>query len=286
MEELLQEVNMNFKWHRRFFGAFLILAITSLFAAFYACDDFGLDPDFFPGIVKGQLRLSQVPPEKTDELQVYLIKEFPPRNAADLLEASTARILNFSREDSTQLVPFEIEVDALDEFGALIAVWKRVTDSEQAGVVDPFINTIGGHCNEQNEFIKINLTESQPVVEGIIIDVDLEKVNRTSRVSGTINFTGSWPEDLSNLVLVFSSSLNINLCNPPELRLLATQPTDSLNYDFPISPGAKIAILVWIKTGDAILDFRLLGFAAVNPTEETPALNVDINADFGTPMSF
>jgi len=277
---------MKVKWHRRFFGAFFILAITSHIATFYACNDFGLDADFFPGVVKGQLRLNQVLPEKTDELQVYLIKEFPPRNAADLLEASTARILNFGREDSTQVVSFEMAVDQLGEFGALIAVWKRITDSEQAGVVDPFINTIGGHCDEQNEFIKINLTESRPVVEDIIIDVDLEKVNRTSRVSGTINFTGSWPEDLSNLVLVFSNSLNINLCNPPELRLLSTKPTDSLNYDFPISPGPKIAILVWIRAGDAILDFQLLGFAAVNPTEETPALNVDINADFGTPISF
>jgi hypothetical protein len=129
---------MLFLVKRRLIGAFCILGGVAA-AVFYACNDHGLDPEYF-AIVRGELRLNGKPPAGTDELLLALVSGLSGGLNLTATKTISSRELDLQAE--TQNVPFEIETEA-DSLDAFLVIWK------EAGVpLSPIENIVGSHCAE------------------------------------------------------------------------------------------------------------------------------------------
>ncbi len=265
---------MKFKWCRRFFSAFFILAIILLLAAFYACDDVGLDENFFAS-VQGEIHIDSVVPDATDELILALMDGLTPRFT------QTISRRELSPTDSSQDVPFILEAQTGD-FDALFVIWKQ--RGQPISVIE---NLVGSYC-EDGALIPISITEDRRLVDSVSIDIGLRKVNRTANVEGVIHFNG-WPENIENLGIVFadlSLLLDQTVCNllrNADIHFLPTAQVDSLNFEFSIAPGPTIMVIAFNQVGGSILEPSIV-ISSLTAFEAFPdsSIKVETTANFGS----
>ena len=264
---------MKFKWCRRFFSAFFILAIILLLAAFYTCGDVGLDENFFAS-VQGEIHIDSVVPDATDELILALMDGLTPRFT------QTISRRELSPTDSSQDVPFILEAQTGD-FDALFVIWKQ--RGQPISVIE---NLVGSYC-EDGALIPISITEDQRLVDRVSIDIGLRKVNRTANVAGVIHFNG-WPENIENLGIVFADLSLLqdqtvcNLLRNADIRFLPTAQVDSLNFKFSIAPGPTIMVIAFNQVGGSILEPNIVT-SSLTAFEAFPdsSIKVETTANFG-----
>ncbi|MCG8603425.1 hypothetical protein MJD09_00280, partial [bacterium] len=158
---------MNLKFKPRYLVAFCLVGVLMLSVINYACNDHGLDPDFF-ALVEGELRITGVPPEGTDEVLLALVSGLSGELSLNATTTISSRELNLHAE--TQSVPFLIEAEA-DSLDAFLVIWK-----EADVPLSPIQNIVGSHC-EDGALIPIQLADNDTVVKDVAIDVSLKKVN-------------------------------------------------------------------------------------------------------------
>ncbi len=266
---------MKFKWCRRFFSAFFILTIILILTAFYACDDAGLDENFF-ATVQGEIHIDSVVPDATDELILALMDGLTPRFT------QTISRRELSPTDSSQDVPFILEAQTGD-FDALFVIWKQ--RGQPISVIE---NLVGSYC-EDGALIPISITEDQRLVDSVSIDIGLRKVNRTANVSGVVHFAGAWPDNTENLGIVFADLSLLqdqtvcNLLRNADIRFLPTAQVDSLNFEYSVAPGPTIMVIAFNQVGGSIFEPNIV-INSLTAFEAFPdsSITVETTANFGS----
>lgn len=263
---------------------FLFGGLVSWFVLHWACDK-GMDPNFFKGRIRGTVHIEKKVPPQTDEIRVYALKTFPTLDILKLLEAADSGKLPVNKTNTQQDVAFEIEVP-LEPFDAVIAIWK-----ESGKTLNPF-DVVGSYCNENYSHIPIELTELNPVVDSVDLDLDLGIVNRVARVKVDIKFEGDFPS-VAFLALTFDdeNSGPIQLCTPPQIELFDDDDTQSIQEtrrfsgEFPVSPRPT---LIRVVRARSLTNFEVIGQTTVNVTAAdsiSPAIADTIIANFDAPLS-
>lgn len=257
-------------------GAVLICILAC--ALGLKCGDFGLDSDFFEGKITGEMRLSSPLPTNTDRLAIALVKSIPPPSIVELHRAN----VTFVRGDTSQVVlPFELEAP-LEEFAAAIAIWKGV---DQPWAIS---DIVGAFCDENGQLERIELSEGNRLAENVIIDVNVSKIQRSTRIAGNINFVldsngdSQWPSDLTNLLMVFAPGGigNVSICNPPDIQTLSARNQDVVPYQFAIAPGQTAVLVVFQRASDGLLTFNVVGANLFANLQDSTVNTIDIEADF------
>lgn len=246
-------LQMESRKRRNPFTGFLPYALfCTLFAA---CSDHGVEADFFRGTVQGKLQVNSIVPAATDEIRVALVQNFPPSSLQGLI---TSGVIAADKDTAIKQQTLSFEVEApLGHYEAAIVLWKALDESFQ------LTDIIGIFGNLQRfELQPINLTAEAPVQNEVNIPLDLSRVNRTSTISGRIDFQGAWPENTSVVTLVVLRNLS-DLTNgiPPAITFI---PRDAQEFDYRVgvAPDEYSGILVaWLPVGDFDLaNVRILGF--------------------------
>jgi len=266
---------MKFKWRRRFFSAFFILTTILILAAFFACDDAGLDENFFAS-VQGEIHIDSVVPDSTDALILALMDGLTPRFT------QTISLRELSRTDSSQDVPFILEAQTGD-FDALFVIWKQ--RGQPISVIE---NLVGSYC-EDGALIPISITEDQRFVDSISVDIGLRKVNRKANVSGVVHFAGAWPDNIENLGIVFADLSLLqdqtvcNLLRNADIRFQLTGQVDSLNFKYSVAPGPTIMVIAFNQVGGSIFEPNIV-LNSLTAFEAFPdsSITVETTANFGS----
>lgn len=257
---------MDFRRTVRFLSAFFVL--MGVFLVFsYGCNDVGLDADFFASVT-GELHIDGAPPAETDEVLLALMDGLTPR----FTKSISRRELDLSAVTDTLSFTLEAKVG---EFDALFAIWKQ--RGKPVSVIE---NIVGSSC-QGDSLVKIVITEENRNLQGIPVDINLKKVHRIAGVSGVIQFSGDWPNDLENLGIVFADSIlaaraifnrKIDVCNllkHADIHFLPTTPTDSLSFEYDIAPGRALMVVAWTRQGQSIFEPEVIidifagGFIAI-----------------------
>ncbi len=271
---------------RRALSAFCVLgAFCIANLALTACGDHGVEANFFKGTVRGELQINAVVPDTTDEIRVALVESFPPSSLQGLI---TSGVLSANKDTSvkSQTLPFEMSAP-LGTYEAAIVIWKA---KDQSFLLTDIVGIFGNL--DEFELRSITLTESEPTIEEVNIPLDLERVNRTSSISGTINFVGAWPSNTAIVVVVVLKSIQDLLRGiPPALSFIPRDLTD-FDYRVGVAPDTYSSILVaWLPVGEFDLSrLKLLGFYEIPEQPGVPApltvedkekiTGIDITADF------
>ncbi|MFQ5652483.1 MAG: hypothetical protein ACE5IY_21335 [bacterium] len=256
---------MDFDLKRRLIDAFCFSGAIVILSFLLACDDHGVEANFFKGTVRGELQINEVVPDTTDELRVALVKDFPPNSLQGLI---TSDVIRASKDTNVTSQRPQFEMSApLGTYEAAIVIWKAKAQSFQlTDIVGVFGNL------EQFELTPIVLTEENPMLENVNIPIDLERVNRTSSISGRITFVnGPWPDNTSVVAIIVLKELaDLTTGIPPALTFV---PRDSETFDYRLglAPGTyKFIFVAWLPVGEfSFANVRLLGFF---PDPETPEL--------------
>jgi len=237
------------RWH--WLGALALFLVLPVIL-FYGCEDFGLEPDFFKGRIRGEVRIDTPIPKNTDEIRVALSPDFPP---SDFRELIIGEVLPLDTSLASQNIPFEIQVP-YGRYDATVVTWK------EKGRGLSLTDIVGLHGNiERFELASIELNNDNPVEDSVSIGVDLSLVNRTSRVQGTIDFIGEWPSNTFITAFIMLRSIQDLQGIPPVLAFIPSGIT-SFNINVPVSPAAyNIIGVAWLPTGPFDLGkVRFLGF--------------------------
>ncbi len=267
-------------------GGIFILALLLFSFVLAACNDVGLDEDFFTS-VQGNLVIEGIPPKETDELLLALVDGLSPKFTRTIPRRA------LSPEDSmqTQTVPFTLEAQSRKipgerEFDALFVVWKE--RGEQFNIIE---NIVGSNCTD-GSLLKIRLSPENPIVSGVSIDVNLKKVDRKVDVSGAIHFRGAWPQNLENLALVFADAANLSgsldvceLLKSMDIRLLDTTPVDSLRFETRIARGPKVVLVAWNEAGGSLFTPKFVLGNFIDSGADSVITGIEITADFDRPAN-
>lgn len=281
---------MEVRTKRRWFGAFCVLGAAAIAAAFHACDDFGIDANFFKGTIRGEVVINERVPPNTDEIRVAVTKKYPP---SDIISLIFSGPLPFNGDSlvTSQRIPYDLQVP-LDEYEAVFAIWKELDQSfNPADIIGLYGDLL------MAEPISVTVTDSTPTVDHIDITIDFTKVKRTAKIEGRINYVGTWPSNTA-AVAIFAF-FEVPQVLPDDFirylgafEILPTDPT-LLAYDYRlrVPPGTyKYIAVFWLAQGAELLDFKTLGFyrnpqapdqpGQVTVGDNETATGVDISADF------
>lgn len=271
---------MIFKWNKSRKSTFAVLIVLALsMILYFACDDKGLDPEFL-ATVSGEVTITTKVPDFTDVLVLALMKGLNPIS----LYTIPSDVLDDSLE--TQTIPFQMETQ-LGEFDAIFAIWKA-----HHAAIEVEENIVGSFCD--GTLIPISVTDDNRTIENVDFEISLRKVNRISRVEGTINFTGDWPSDIDNLGIVFAEPTSVlggldvcNLLSTMDIQLIDNPrtPKTSMPFAFDVAPGANLMVVAWNRVGQSLFAPTIISdlFAGVfNSAEGDTVRNINITADFGT----
>ncbi len=278
------------KAKRRRLGAFFVLAAMAIAAIFYACDNFGIDANFFKGTIKGEIIVEERVPPNTDEIRVAVTKKYPP---SDIISLIFSGPLPFDSDSlvTSQRIPYDLQVP-LDEYEAVFAIWK---EKDQSFNPADIIGLYGDLLMAQP--IPVAVTDSTPTVDHIDITIDFTKVKRTAKIEGRINYVGAWPSNTA-AVAIFAF-FEVPQVLPDDFirflgafEILPTDPTlTQYDYRLRVPPGTyKYIAVFWLAQGAQLLDFKTLGFYRNPQTPDQPgqvtvedngtAAGINISADF------
>ncbi len=274
---------MTLKNKRRRFGAFCVLGVAALaILFFYACEDFGVQADFFKGTVKGNLKLLSDYNDATDEIRVFLSSDFPPSNFLDLQIGEAIDNLALKTNGA---VPFDMQVP-YGNYEAAVVIWKGKDRSWD------LTDIVGIYGNLQKfELKSIELNDKHPTQDSVNISLDLTRVNRSANIAGKIDFIGEWPSNtfLTGLV-VYRDVTDLLSGQLPQAFLFFSAGIDSIHYNIGIPPDTyKIIAVAWLPQGftNLIRDIRIIGQyrditdpASVTVLDSSTVNGIDFIADF------
>ncbi len=147
--------------------------------------DHGLKP--LHSKIGGRIFWTGEAPERTDEVRVAVVKEFPPRSLNELL---------FSEQISyTQdTVRWEIFVPP-GEYAAIVVIWK---EKNQSWNLSDVVGLYGGVFVDDlliPNLSPFNVDNENTIIDDLDIIANLNRVNRDAKIMGKITFEGEWPEN-------------------------------------------------------------------------------------------
>lgn len=248
----------------------LFIIVISLFA--FTCDmDHGLEP--IRSGISGTINYVGDWPENTAEVRIVAATTFPPTDINDLIIGDILPIGG----DSTIYIFY---LDPGDYYIGL--VWR---EREAAWGIQ---SIFGIYTNPGDSFAPglITIPDDTTVVTGKDITADFAYARRASQssISGTVKFSGNWPENVENFMVIASTKF------PPasmlDLAFSGLQPgyVDSINYSISAAPGTYLVVGVVLKKVDQPWALEnvvgLLLKDIVVPTESSEVKGIDFTVFF------
>ncbi len=267
----------------------LLLPIAVLVVLIVRCEiDHGLYPIRY--VIKGKVIFFKgSPPANTDRVEVFALKEFPPKDPQNFLYLGQSGALNITAGNE---VNYEIQVSPTT-YQLVAVLWKeKGQDWSLTGLLGFYT---GGLTTILPDSVMVS-TE-QPVADSVDIFANWEVVAKESVISGRITYEGPWPEDTQLLLLAIYKAKPVSDISYLLLENVDyTQPifADSSSYRLPVNSGVyNYVVLFWVgKKIKKLTDLVPIGVyeapdnpgspgrVTVEPGEEKS--NVDIHVDFNS----
>lgn len=171
---------------------FLLLFIIISISIVIACEiDHGLYPVNY--LIRGKIRFYGEPPDSTDRIEVFALKEFPPKDPQNFLYLGQSGSIDYKVGKE---VNYEIKVSPTS-YQLIALLWRQKNyDWNLTGILGIYTGKDGSSFSGT-----VEVSKEIPVVEDVDIYANWEKVNKDGFISGDISYEGKWPEDTSILLL-------------------------------------------------------------------------------------
>jgi len=266
---------------------FSIFVVVILILLIFACEiDHGLYPISYK--ITGKIHFFKgEPPENTDRIEIFALKEFPPQDPQNFLYLGRSGALDYQQGSS---VSYEIQVSKTS-YQLIGLLWKeKGEDWNLTGLMGFYTGGLQSFFPDS-----VAITKENPVADSVDIYANWDVVSKDAAVSGKITYQGDWPEDTQLLLLGIypvkpTSDFSFILFE----NLDYTQPifADSSSYRLPVNSGVyNYVVLYWVgKSIKNLSDLVEIGFyketnnphepgrVAVSSNQE--AENIDINVNF------
>ncbi|MBL7095672.1 hypothetical protein ISS22_17085 [candidate division KSB1 bacterium] len=222
-----------------------------------ACEiDHGLYPTSYK--ITGEIHFFKgEPPENTDRVEVFALKEFPPQDPQNFLYLGRSGRLDYTQGSS---IKYEVQVSKTS-YQLIGLLWKeKGEDWNLTGLMGFYT---GGLENFFPDSAVV--TKENPVAENIDIYASWDRVSKDATISGNIKYSGAWPEDTQLLLLAVypvkpSSDISYFLFE----NLDYTQPVfvDSSSYSLKVNSGVyNYVALYWVgKSISNLTDLLGIGY--------------------------
>lgn len=266
---------------------FLLAAILILIAIWFACEiNHGLYPLSYK--IKGKvIFLRGTPPENTDRIEAFALKEFPPQDPQNFLYLGQSGALDFEHGNE---IDYEIQVSPT-RYDAIILLWKeKGYDIALTGLIGIYTT-----ADQYPLPVGVDISREHPVVDSVDIYSDWNKVTKDASISGSITYEGEWPDDTSLLLLVIYKQKprdETTMLFFENIDYLQPLYVDSSTYRLLVGRGKySYIVLYWVgKNITKLTDLVEIGFyeSVNNPGEPGTvdlssggeAQNIDIHVDF------
>ena len=257
-----------------------ILGTIFIFTLFcFSCQmDHGLEP--IRSGISGTIHYIGEWPENTAEIRIVATKTFPPNDVNDLIIGDVLPLSG----DSTK---YFFYLEPGDYYLGL--VWRG--HDTAWGIQSIF----GIYFEPDQPFSpgQINVPDASIMVDEKNIEADFSKAKAVSasKITGTLRFSGAWPDSVEDVRVIASlefpptSLLDLSFSNGIPAYV------DSASYYIPVSPGIYKAVGVVIKQKNQpwsvnnivalyLKENSFLWQEVVVPTEESQIEEVDIDVVF------
>jgi len=263
-----------------FIVIFLVLLII-------ACEiDHGLYPVSYK--ISGKVHFFKgEPPENTDRIEVFALKEFPPQDPQNFLYLGRSGRIDYQQGRS---VDYEIQVSNTS-YQLIGLLWKeKDEDWSLTGLMGFYTGGLQSFFPDS-----VVITKENPVADSVDIYANWDVVSKDAAVSGKITYQGDWPEDTQLVLLGIyplkpASDFSFILFE----NLDYTQPifTDSSSFRLPVNAGVyNYVVLYWVgKSIKNLSDLVEIGIykeknnleepGRVTVSSDQEVTNININVNF------
>jgi hypothetical protein len=269
---------------------FLFVSLIILIIIVISCEiDHGLYPINY--LIKGTIFFVMGdPPDSTDRIEVFALKEFPPKDPQNFLYLGQSGPIVYDNEERN--VEYEIKVSPTS-YQLVVLLWKQKNhDLNLTGILGIYTGKDGASFSGT-----VEVSKEIPVVENVNIYANWEKVNKDGFISGDISYEGKWPEDTSILLLAI---YNVKPNPENEGTYFSFENFDYTQPLFTVSSSYRLAVrssiynyivLFWVgKNVSKLTDLVEIGVyespnypgepGTVDLSAGGEAENIDIHVDF------
>lgn len=264
----------------------LIFSVIIILLLIFGCEiDHGLFPIKYT--IKGKVIFFKgEPPANTDRVEVFALKEFPPKDPQNFLYLGQSGALDFSKGNE---VAYEVQVSPTT-YQMLAVLWKeKGQDWTLTGLLGFYT---GGFQSILPDSVIV--TRENPVADSIDIFANWQTVSKDASIAGKITYEGEWPEDTQLLLLAIYRIKPVT-----EMQFLLfenvdyTQSvfTDSSSYKLAVNSGSyNYIVLYWVGKGiSKITDLTEIGVyeapgnpgqpgrVSVNTGEKVEGIDIHVN---------
>jgi len=227
------------------------------------------------------------PPENTDRVEVFALKEFPPQDPQNLLYLGRSGKLDYTQGSS---IDYEVQVSKTS-YQMIGLLWReKGKDWDLTGLMGFYTGGLGNFFPDSAV-----VTEENPTAENIDIYANWDRVSKDATISGNITYSGTWPEDTQLLLLaVYPAKPTSDISYFLFENLDYTQPVfvDSSAYSLKVNSGVyNYVVLYWVgKSISNLTDLLDIGYYInpENPDEPGKVVietgqektNIDITVNF------
>jgi hypothetical protein len=147
--------------------------------------DHGLEPMYSK--IMGKVIFTGEIPRHTNEVRVAVVKSFPPSDMAELLFSERLSLDSDTARYEIYLAPGKYDIVAV--------IWKEYNYPWN---LSDIVGLYGGlFIGDQLVPIyqSIEIEDNNTVLDDVDINANLNRVNRDSKIEGTVYFKGAWPEN-------------------------------------------------------------------------------------------
>lgn len=253
--------------------------------------DHGIEAQLGLPTIRGTVTLKGDPPANTEWVKVFASRTFPPSDAVEFSQAWSGW-LNLEADAAE----YEIQLPAFGEYAAVAAIWKgREEPVSLADIVGIHGASVAGGLSLP---VRVSVTPTLPVAEGVDISADLGRVNRGAVVRGRITYRGDWPATTWGVALgVYKDRPDPEspmdyVFKAAALYFPLPSNVDAYDYRLAVPPGTyRYTAVAWLERGAPLFSFDEIGFHETDPGSGVPgqftvafgdtARAIDITADFG-----
>ena len=268
---------------------YIILFIFTglILSLIFNCEiDHGLYPTSYA--IKGKVIFFKGnPPENTDRIEVFALKEFPPKDPQNFLYLGQSGSLDYTQGNE---VAYEIQVSQTS-YQMIGVLWKeKGQDWNLTGLLGFYTGGLQSIFPDS-----VLITKENPVADNVNIYANWETVSKDAFIAGKITYEGQWPEDTQLLLLAIypvKPTSDFQFLLFENVDYTQSVSVDSSSYRLAVNSGVyNYVVLYWVgKKISKLTDLVELGHYESSQNPEQPGRvevdsgtgieNIDIHVDF------
>jgi len=265
----------------------ILFLLYHLLLLILSCEiDHGLYPISY--LIKGKINFYKgTPPENTDRVEVFALKEFPPKNPQNFLYLGQSGSLDYTKGNE---IEYEIQVSRTS-YQFIGVLWKeKGKDWDLTGLLGFYTGGLQSLFPDS-----VIISRENPLAENVNIYANWETVSKDAKILGKITYNGKWPDDTQLLLLAIypiKPTAEFQFLLFENVDYTQSVSVDTSSYRLGVNSGVyNYVVLYWVGKGiSKLTDLVELGFyespqnsgqpgrVEVDSGEE--AKNIDIHVDF------